>query len=75
MINDLDELNRTFEQKKWFVSQFNLMDDTFFSVVMENRAACEYLLTALLKKPIKYIKNNNTTIKNSNRIIKNREQP
>lgn len=60
MIGGLDEINGTFEQKKQFVSQFNLMDDTFFSVVMENRAACEYLLTALLNKPVKYIKNNKT---------------
>ncbi len=50
----------TFEDKKRFVAQFNLMDDTFFSVVMENKAACEYLLTALLGRPIKCIKNNKT---------------
>lgn len=52
--------NGTFEEKKRFVAQFNLMDDTFFSVVMENKAACEYLLTALLGRPIRCIKNNKT---------------
>lgn len=33
------------------------MDDTFFSVVMENKAACEYLLTELLNKPIRVVEN------------------
>lgn len=52
-----EDLVGTFEQKKALVAQFNLMDDTFFSVVLENREACEYLLTALLGKPIKVIEN------------------
>lgn len=55
-----DDLNGTLEQKKRFVAQFNLMDDTFFSVVMENKDACEYLLTALLGRPVKYIRSNKT---------------
>lgn len=33
----------TFEQKKALAAQFNLMDDTFFSVVMEFNDAAEYL--------------------------------
>lgn len=52
-----EDLVGTFEQKRALVSQFNLMDDIFFSVVLENKAACEYLLTALLGKPIKVLEN------------------
>ena len=39
------------------VAQFNLMDDTFFSVVMEHNDAAEYLLTQLLGKPVKVVEN------------------
>lgn len=52
-----EDLVGTFEQKKALVAQFNLMDDTFFSVVMEDKAACEYLLSALLGKTIRVIEN------------------
>ena len=52
-----EDLIGTFEQKKALVSQFNLMDDTFFSVVMEHNDAAEYLLTQLLGKPVKIIEN------------------
>ncbi|MDE6727869.1 MAG: hypothetical protein K2J80_08015 [Oscillospiraceae bacterium] len=48
-----DDLMGTFEQKKALVAQFNLMDDTFFSVVMEHNDAAEYLLTQLMGKQIK----------------------
>lgn len=50
-----EDLVGTFEQKKSVVAQFNLMDDTFFSVVMEHNDAAEYLLTQLMGKPIKII--------------------
>ncbi|MDE7231305.1 MAG: Rpn family recombination-promoting nuclease/putative transposase [Oscillospiraceae bacterium] len=52
-----EDLVGTYEQKRALVNQFNLMDDTFFSKVPEDKAACEYLLTALLGKPIKVIEN------------------
>ncbi len=52
-----EDLVGTFEQKKALVAQFNLMDDTFFSVVMEHNDAAEYLLTQLLGKPIRIIEN------------------
>ena len=52
-----EDLIGTYEQKRALVSQFNLMDDTFFSVVMENKAACEYLLSGLLGKPITVVEN------------------
>ncbi|MCH5196777.1 MAG: Rpn family recombination-promoting nuclease/putative transposase [Oscillospiraceae bacterium] len=52
-----EDLIGTYEQKRALVSQFNLMDDTFFAVVMRNKDACEYLLSALLGKPIKVIEN------------------
>lgn len=59
--------NGTMEEKRRFVANFNLMDDTFFAVVMENKAACEYLLTALLGRPIRFIRSNKTqySIKNA----------
>ncbi len=57
MIIRREDLIGTYEQKRALVSQFNLMDDTFCSVVLEDKAACEYLLTALLGKPIKVIEN------------------
>ena len=52
-----EDLVGTFEQKKALVAQFNLMSDTFFSVVMEHNDAAEYLLTQLLGKPVKIIEN------------------
>jgi len=57
MIIRREDLTGTYEQKRALVAQFNLMDDTFCSVVLEDKAACEYLLTALLNKPIKVIEN------------------
>ncbi len=50
-----EDLIGTFEQKQRLVEQFNLMDDNFFAVVMEDKAACEYLLCALLGFEIKVI--------------------
>lgn len=52
-----DDLVGTYEQKRAVVSQLNLMDDIFFSVVMEDKEACEYLLSGLLGKKIKVINN------------------
>ncbi len=52
-----EDLVGSFEQQKALVSQFNLMDDTFFSVVMEHNDAAEYLLTNLLGKPVRIIEN------------------
>ena len=52
-----EDLIGSFEQKEALVAQFNLMDDTFFSVVMEHNVAAEYLLTQLLGKPVKIIEN------------------
>lgn len=52
-----EDLVGSFEQQKALVAQFNLMDDTFFSVVMEHNDAAEYLLTNLLGKPIRIIEN------------------
>ena len=52
-----EDLVGTFEQKKALVAQFNLMSDTFFSVVMEHNDAAEYLLTQLLGKPVRIIEN------------------
>lgn len=52
-----EDLIGTYEQKRKAVSGFNLMDDTFFAVVLEDREACEYLLSALLRKPVKLIEN------------------
>ncbi|MCM1167043.1 MAG: Rpn family recombination-promoting nuclease/putative transposase, partial [Ruminococcus sp.] len=56
VIRDKDLLG-TFEQKKALVAQFNLMDDTFFSVVMGHNDAAEYLLSKLLGKNVKIIEN------------------
>ena len=55
MVIKREDLIGTYEQKRALVSQFNLMDDTFFSVVMRNRAACEYLLSALMNKNVSVI--------------------
>lgn len=52
-----NDLMGPFEQKKALVAQFNLMDDTFFSVVMGHNDAAEYLLTQLMGRQIKIIKN------------------
>lgn len=53
-----EELIGTYEQKRAPVSQFNLMDDTFFSIVMRDKAACEYLLSAHMGKSVNVIKHN-----------------
>lgn len=47
MVITQEQLTGTFEQKKALVSQFNLMDDDFFSVVMMHKDACEYVIRAL----------------------------
>lgn len=52
-----EDLIGSFEQKKAAAAQLNLMDDIFFSVVMEHNDAAEYLLTQLLGKPVKIIEN------------------
>lgn len=52
-----EDLIGTYEQKRAVVAQFNLMDDIFFSVVMEHNDAAEYLLSHLLNKNIKVIEN------------------
>lgn len=52
-----EDLIGTYEQKRALVAQFNLMDDTFFAVVMQDKEACEYLLSELLGKKIKVIEN------------------
>ncbi len=57
MIIRKEDLFGTYEQKRALVAQFNLMDDTFCSVVLEDKAACEYLLSALLDRPIKVLEN------------------
>lgn len=44
------DLIGTFEQQRAVVEQFNLIDDDFFAVVMENNKACEKLLQILLQK-------------------------
>ena len=44
------DLIGTFEQQRAVVEQFNLIDDDFFAVVMENKKACEKLLQILLQK-------------------------
>lgn len=57
MVIRSEDLFGTFEQKRALVNQFTLLDDTFCSKVLEDKAACEYLLSALLGKPIKVIEN------------------
>lgn len=57
MIIRKEDLIGTYEQKRALVAQFNLMDDTLCSLVLEDKAACEYLLTALLGKKITVIEN------------------
>lgn len=64
-----EDLHGSFKDRKRLVGQFNLMDDTFFSVVIEDKAACEYLLSRLLEMPVRYIKNNKTQFS-----IRNAEQ-
>lgn len=39
-----EDLVGTIEQKKKLVSQFTLFDDTFFSAVMQDKDAAEYVL-------------------------------
>ncbi|MBP1565742.1 MAG: Rpn family recombination-promoting nuclease/putative transposase [Oscillospiraceae bacterium] len=39
-----EDLIGTFEQKQAIVKDFNLMDDGFFSEVMKDKSACEYIL-------------------------------
>lgn len=54
----MENLNdKSFEEKREFVSRFNLIDDTFCSVVLENKEASEYLLSVLLDKQIEVVEN------------------
>lgn len=53
----IEDFSGTFEQKKAAVAKFNLTDDLFFSVVMENKAACEYLLRRLMNMNVSVIEN------------------
>lgn len=48
-----ESLIGTFEQKKALVADFNLLSDDFFSVVMKDKAACEYVLSVLLGEKVK----------------------
>ena len=57
MSKEYESLIGTFEQKKSLVAQFNLIDDTFFSVVMRDKGACEYLLEKILGRPFHVIEN------------------
>ena len=61
-----EKLTGSFEEKKELVSQFNLMDDDFCSVVLENKEACEYVIHKLTGKEDLKILNNKTqeSIKN-----------
>lgn len=54
-MKDLNKLN--LKEKREFVSQFNLIDDTFCSVVLEDKEAAEYLLSILLNMKIKIVEN------------------
>ena len=45
-----ESLIGSFEQKQKLVSQFNLIHDDFFAVVMQNKPALETTLRTLLKK-------------------------
>lgn len=57
-LTSLENLNDlSIEEKREFVSQFNLIDDTFCSVVLEDKKACEYLLSALLGMEIEVVEN------------------
>ena len=54
-----EDLIGTFEQKKKLVSQFTLLDDTFFSVVMQDEETAEYVLRLCTGIPdLKLIKSN-----------------
>jgi predicted transposase/invertase (TIGR01784 family) len=54
-----EDLIGTFEQKKKLVSQFTLLDDTFFSVVMQDEDTAEYVLRLCTGIPdLKLIKSN-----------------
>lgn len=50
-------INKSLEEKRKFVSQFNLTDDTLCSVVLEDKKASEYVLSVLLGKQIKVVEN------------------
>lgn len=47
-----EDLTGTFEQKKKLVGQFNLLQDIFFSAVMQDKAAAEYVLRLCTGNPI-----------------------
>ena len=44
-------LEKTFEEKKAFVSAFNVIDDTFFHKVVEDRGVCEEILRVIIGDP------------------------
>ena len=50
-----EDLIGSYERKRAMAAQLNLMDDVFFSVVLEHRDAANYLLTQLLGRPITVI--------------------
>ncbi len=41
----------TFEERKAFIGMMTLFDDLFFSVIMRNMKAAEYVLRILMNKP------------------------
>lgn len=45
------------EEKREFVSQFNLIDDTLCTAVLEDKEASEYLLSILLGRQIEVVEN------------------
>lgn len=59
MIIRHEDLIGTFEQKKNLVMQFNLFHDIFFSSVMKNKAAAEYVLRLCTGIPDLVIVNSN----------------
>ena len=44
-------LEKTFEEKKAFVSAFNVIDDTFFHKIVEDRGVCEEILRVIIGDP------------------------
>lgn len=44
-------LEKSFEEKKAFVSAFNVIDDTFFHKIVEDRGVCEEILRVIIGDP------------------------
>ncbi len=53
---DHESLIGTFEQKRELVQKFNLMDDDFFAVVMQDKAAFEVMLRILTQRDDLHVK-------------------